>query len=129
MRRLLLMATALFAVVATAQSPSTNTRIYSYYMLPGGTAWIWKAIVIDPPLTITLDSTGQAHLKIPATVGETFRTVNTTYTLSNTPRNSPNVFLNGLLQSEGDDYKFSGKTITFVRPIADPPIIQIFYYF
>jgi hypothetical protein len=59
-------ALALFLVTAVGQTP-LPTRIYSYYKLstdPSSSAWKWEALVIEPPLVLTRDSKGQAHLSI-----------------------------------------------------------------
>lgn len=40
-------------------------RLYVYWKLPGDTAWTWQAVVIDPPLSLTRDATGVAHLSMP----------------------------------------------------------------
>jgi len=58
---LLLAATAFMAQVTPTTPPP---RLYDYHKLPGDTEWKWQSIVVDPPLTLTRDASGQAHLGI-----------------------------------------------------------------
>ena len=53
----------LLLMSAIAQTPS-KPRVYSYHMLPADKDWAWKSIIVDPPLTLTRDASGQAHLGI-----------------------------------------------------------------
>lgn len=97
-------------------------RLYVYYALPGDTSWSWLSIVIDSPLTLTRDSSGQAHLgislpsfadnEVPA---GTLDGVNAVFTLANTPSppSSLRIVFNGVQLNQGTDYSLSGKTITF----------------
>lgn len=56
-------ALALLMAVAVAQTP-TLLRPYIYFWQPGDAAYSWRRMVIDPPLTLTLDSANQMHLGI-----------------------------------------------------------------
>ncbi len=53
----------LLLVPAISQMPKPP-RLFVYHALPGDTTWDWQSIVIDPPLTLTRDAAGQAHLGI-----------------------------------------------------------------
>jgi hypothetical protein len=44
----------------TAPSP----KLYIYYLIPGSSAYVWKSVAVDPPLLLTVDNLGQAHLGI-----------------------------------------------------------------
>lgn len=124
MRRLLFLS-ALAAVAVIAQAP-TSPRLWVYWIFPGDTAWTWKSVTIDPPLTLTKDAAGNAHLGstaqspvaclpddvIPVT------TARATFPVKQFPIV---VYLNGLRQSLGGDYTQDtvAMTITFV-PQAVP---------
>jgi len=56
-------ALALLLSIATAQTPVTK-KPYIYWWAPGDAAYTWKPLVVDPPLTVTVDATGQFHLGI-----------------------------------------------------------------
>jgi hypothetical protein len=60
---LLRLAALLIFGVGYAQTP-TPPQIYTYYRLPGDTAWSWLSVKVDPPLFLTRDAAGQAHLSI-----------------------------------------------------------------
>jgi hypothetical protein len=47
-----------------AVAPARPPKLYVYYLMPGAPAYAWQSIVIDPPLTLTVDALGQAHLGI-----------------------------------------------------------------
>jgi hypothetical protein len=53
---------ALFGVPAFAQTGAKAPEVFVYYARPGDAAYSWKSVVLDPSLTLTLDSAGQAHL-------------------------------------------------------------------
>jgi len=58
-------ALALCLATAAAQTPVTK-KPYIYWYAPGDTAWTWKPLIVDPPLTVTMDASGQFHLSMPA---------------------------------------------------------------
>jgi len=60
-------ALALLLPIAAAQTPVTR-KPYIYWWQPGDLAYAWKPLVVDPPLVVTVDSTGQFHLSMPAPV-------------------------------------------------------------
>jgi hypothetical protein len=37
-------------------------KLYTYYLLPGAGAYAWLSVVVDATLTLSVDSTGQAHI-------------------------------------------------------------------
>jgi hypothetical protein len=47
-----------------AVAPARPPKLYVYYLIPGAPAYAWQSIVIDPPLSLTVDTLGQAHLGI-----------------------------------------------------------------
>jgi len=53
------------ALSVTAQTPVTR-KPYIYWWQPGDSLYTWKPLVVDPPLTVTVDATGQFHLSMPA---------------------------------------------------------------
>lgn len=65
MKHLLLLVLLLAVIALQAQAPSINGQIiYSCYHVGATTAWTCKYAAVDPPLTLTLDSTGNPHLGI-----------------------------------------------------------------
>lgn len=62
---MLLGALFLLLLPVVSQTPRPPL-LYVHYALPGDTAYAWLSIVIDSPLTLTRDSSGQAHLSLDA---------------------------------------------------------------
>lgn len=51
--------------IITAQTPVTK-KPYIYWWQTGDAAYTWKPLIIDAPLTVTQDATGNFHLSVPA---------------------------------------------------------------
>lgn len=58
----------LFVILAASAAAQTTPaapalpKLYTYYLMPGAGAYLWQSVDVDPSLTLTVDSTGQAHL-------------------------------------------------------------------
>lgn len=127
-----------------AQTPVGPPRLGAYYVLPGDTAWSWKSIVVDPPLTLTRDSAGQAHLGLsvpvappPTLIDEEVPSgaldgVNAVFTLAQAPNpaSSLYLFINGLRMHSGVDFTLTGNTITLTGfiPGANQNMIASYRY-
>jgi hypothetical protein len=59
----------LFVILAAASAAAQTKpavpalpKLYTYYLLPGAGAYAWLSVVVDATLTLSVDSTGQAHI-------------------------------------------------------------------
>ena len=108
-------------------------KLFAYYLLPGATVWVWQPIVVDAPIALTLDSSGQAHLSVPpspnfadaevpaAIDGGTFR-------LAHAPNPPASLMLhrNGMLLTAGVDYLLTANTLDWV--VLEPGDSLIAFY-
>lgn len=133
-------------IAAVAQTPVRPPRLYTYYMLPTDTAWQWKSVVVDPPLVLSVDNTGQAHISLPNQVQFSDHEiptgaidgVNRTFTLLHSPNPALSLHLTwaGVELTQGLDYILTSNTIVYTgnpsgglviatqQPVFTVPIIR-----
>ncbi len=124
-------ALALLIAAAVAQTP-LPPRLYDYHKLPTDTAWDWDSIVIEPPLLLWRDNTGQAHLGIQMFVDNEIPTRvddggNISYltTVAPSPPSSLHLTVNGVEVFVSSDFNLQGQRIVFTgaAPAADATVL------
>ncbi len=120
---LVLFGGALAQTTAPPPAAPPVTRLSAYYLLPGATAYVWASIVLDAPLALALDATGQAHLGFaqPYTITITPARIvrneipapsDRGWTLQHPPLFGATCWRNGVHQSPGVDYTLAGTLLT-----------------
>jgi hypothetical protein len=110
--------------LASYQSAAPG-KLYTYYMPPGGSAWLWQSVVIDSPLVLSVDSTGQAHLTSTRRYRVAASFNGTSWSLPQAPRaGSLECYLNGLAET---GLTLAGSTITFTFPTLSSDVVACSY--
>jgi len=104
-------------------TPASGT--FDFTIAPESTDEIVVSYVYSQPATSSSSSSSFVYNEVPS---GTVNSSNDTFTLANTPEtNTLQLFRNGLLQKETEDYTLSTATITFVTPPTTGSILLASY--